>query len=315
MNARDNRLAANRRRPPSGLFLVAGAAALWGTSGLTATVAYRRGLEPLAVSFARMAVGALVLFVLDHGSRTPASLSISERGRLLVIGAGLAVYQAGFFVAVERAGVSIATLVTLGLAPVLVTVAERLRTQQRAPLSTLVGIALALLGLVALVGLPADRETGIVVGAAFGALSAMGYAVMTLSGGPLGIRVGAERLTMLSFAIAAVLLAPAMMFAGLSSVQWDLRLIGSLLYLGVVPTAIAYRSFFAGLQLVPAPTAAMLALLEPLVATALAVPLLGERLSLAGWLGATALLVAVGLVTRAHRMPDIAPGPRPANPH
>src|SRR5690606_17851902 len=47
-----------------GLLMVAAAAVLWGTSGLTATVAYDRGVHPLTVSSWRMALGALTLGLL-----------------------------------------------------------------------------------------------------------------------------------------------------------------------------------------------------------------------------------------------------------
>jgi len=289
------------RVPRNGLLLVAVAATLWGTSGLTATLTYRRGLDPLVVSFYRVAIGAALLFSLRRRSVSLTLIATADRARLLLIAAGLAIYQAGYFVAVQRAGVSIATLVTLGLAPVLVTSVARLRSRQPAPWSTVAGIGLAIVGLLALVGLPAERGAEVLVGAGFAALLATGYALMTLGGGALGIRIGAERLTALSFAFAALVLAPPAMSAGLWSVEWSPSLIIALLYLGIVPTAIAYRAFFSGLQDLPAPVAAVVALLEPLVATGLAIPLLGERLSPAGWLGAVALLAAVALVSGAHR--------------
>lgn len=50
-------------------------------------------------------------------------------------------------------------------------------------------------------------------------------------------------------------------------------------WLGVAATAVAYMSFVAGLGRVTAATAGTLSLAEPLVATALAIVVLGERLS------------------------------------
>jgi len=59
---------------------------------------------------------------------------------------------------------------------------------------------------------------------------------------------------------------------------------------------LAYALFFGGLRTTSAEVAAVLTLLEPLVATLLAVVLLGETLTALGWLGAVLLLAAVGVL-------------------
>lgn len=294
-----------RRR---GLALVGGAAVLWGTSGLTATVAYGRGVDPLTVSAWRMAVGALVLLValqlrsrgeVDAERSTVRALGRVEAWRLVVVTVGLAGYQVCYFVAVQRAGVAIATLITLGSAPLLVTVGERLVTRRRTGRVTAAGICLAVLGLVALVGAPSAAGPDVIAGAMFAGGSALGYATVTLVGGSLGTRLGAERLTIATFAGAAVLLVPlAAVTVGLG-IQGDVVVLGALVYLGVVPTAVAYRLFFTGLPAIRATHAAVLVLLEPLVATGLAWLLLGERLGLLGVAGALLMVAAVVLVTRA----------------
>jgi DME family drug/metabolite transporter len=65
------------------------------------------------------------------------------------------------------------------------------------------------------------------------------------------------------------------------------------LYLGLVPTALAYAAYFRALTGAPAVVAALSALLEPLTAAMLAAVLLGERLGVAGWCGATLLVAAL----------------------
>jgi DME family drug/metabolite transporter len=67
-----------------------------------------------------------------------------------------------------------------------------------------------------------------------------------------------------------------------------------LIYLAVVPMALAYLAFGYGLRMLSAATVTTLTLFEPLVATVLAVIVVGERLSTTGWLGFG--LVGVGLV-------------------
>lgn len=300
------RAATIRTTSQRGLLLVAAAAALWGTSGLTATVAYSRGVHPLTVSSWRMALGALALLpVLRTAPAVADRLSWQDRRRLAVIGAGLAAYQACYFIAVQRSGVSIATLMTLGSAPILVTLGERLLSGRRTARRTLVGVALAVTGLVALVDLPSSGGDEVLVGAAFATMSALGYAAVTLAGGSLSTRLGAQRLTVLAFVTATVLLLPATLATVGLGLGDDPTVVAAMLYLGLVPTALAYRLFFTGLQQVTASAAAILVLLEPVIATALAVPLVGERLTPLGWSGGALLLVAVVLVSWS---------PRPASP-
>jgi drug/metabolite transporter, DME family len=284
--------------------MIGAAAILWGTSGLTATVVNARGVHPLTVSSWRMAIGAATLAVLLRPRGDRGRLSGGEWGRLTTVGVCLAAYQAFYFLAVAQAGVSIATLVALGLAPVLVAAGERATTGQPVAPATFVGIGLALIGLAAMVGFPQARPTGLLAGAFLAGGSALGYATLTLVSGNLSNRLGSQRLTVLTFALAALALVPVTWATVGLGLGGDLTVVAAMLYLGVVPTAVAYRLFFAGLPRASPSAAAVLVLLEPLVATGLAVAFLGERLAPIGWVGAVTLVAAVMLVSRSGARPD-----------
>jgi drug/metabolite transporter, DME family len=112
---------ASARPAARGLPLVLSAAALWGTSGLVAALLYdRSALTPAAVGLARLALGAIVLA--PTAVRLPRDALHGQRLSLLAVGAGLAGFQLCYFAAVAAMGVSLATLVTLGVAPLLVAV-------------------------------------------------------------------------------------------------------------------------------------------------------------------------------------------------
>ena len=169
---------------------------------------------------------------------------------------------------------SIATLVALGLAPLLIAVGAALLGHGRRT-ATVVALAVALMGLVLLVGISAGADTGTTV--VLGALavgSALGYAVVTLAGAgvPAGVPV-----TLAGFVGGALLLTPVALAVGLRFTTEPVAL-AVLLYLGVVPSALAYTMFFTGLRTVPGAVASIVTLLEPLTATALATAFLGERL-------------------------------------
>ncbi|TFV61811.1 UNVERIFIED_ORG: multidrug transporter [Bacillus sp. AZ43] len=288
---------------PRGFLLVVLAALCWGTSGASGKiVADRTDLGPLDIAWHRMAIGAVVLVLgfLVSRSRRPAEPIALARGtvlRLVLVGAGLAAYQLAYFAAVATAGVSIATLVALGLAPLLIAVGGTLLGHGRPDRATLVALVVALVGLVLLVGVSAGADTGttVVLGALMAVGSALGYAVVTLAGGgvPAGIPV-----TLVGFAGGALLLTPVALVAGLRFTV-DPVALGVLLYLGVVPSALAYAMFFAGLRSVPGAVASIVTLLEPLTATALATAFLDEQLSPGALAGGVLVLAAVaGLYLR-----------------
>jgi DME family drug/metabolite transporter len=286
-----------------GFLLVVLAALCWGTSGVSGSiVAERAGLGPLDIAWHRMAIGAVVLLIGTALTRrrrstpTPA-LTRGTAVRLVLVGAGLAAYQLAYFAAVATAGVSIATLVALGLAPLLIAVGATLLGHGRPDRATVVALVVALVGLVLLVGISAGVDTGttVVLGALLAVGSALGYAVVTLAGAgvPAGIPV-----TLVGFAGGALLLTPVVLIAGLRFTT-DPVALAVLLYLGVVPSALAYALFFTGLRSVPGAVASIVTLLEPLTATALATAFLGEHLEPAALAGGLLVLAAVaGLYVR-----------------
>lgn len=301
----------------AGFLLVVLAAVCWGTSGISgAVVAERTDLGALDIAWHRMAIGAVAL-LLGHlltRRRRPAEPAPLARGtavRLVLIGAGLAAYQLAYFAAVATAGVSIATLVALGLAPLLIAIGASLLGHGRPDGATMVALAVALTGLVLLVGISAGADSGttVVLGALTAVGSALGYAVVTLAGAgvPAGVPV-----TLAGFAGGALLLTPVALVVGMRFTTEPVAL-AVLLYLGLVPSALAYTMFFTGLRSVPGAVASIVTLLEPLTATALATALLGERLELGALAGGLLVLAAVaGLYLR--RMGDsnsrgVAPNP------
>jgi DME family drug/metabolite transporter len=137
-----------------------------------------------------------------------------------------------------------------------------------------------------------------------GALLALGagvsYAVYAVAAKGLLARVTPLAVAAITFALAALFLAPALLGETAPTralaAGWPL-----LLYLGIGPTAVAYVMFTAGLGRVPATAAGIVSLLEPLTATTLGLLVFGERLGPVGIAGAVLLLVALTLLSTARR--------------
>lgn len=293
--------AARRPASYSVLYLVA-SGLLWGTGGLTGSLLGREaGLPALSVAAYRLAVGGvlIVAFLLVTRKRLPSGRAAWTR--ITVIGLLAACFQSCYFTAVSLTSVSLATLVTIGSAPVIVQIVT---WSGRA--AEIGATCLALAGLGLLVGLPSGRfsETAVLASAAMAVLAAAGFATMTLVGNrPVP---GLDDLTVTGFAFAlggCVLMAIASAVGGAGSLSFAPRpaSVGLLIALGTGPTAVAYTSYFRGLRNSAASTAALLSLLEPLTGTILAVLLLGNRLSPAGIVGAGTLATAVLLTVIVDR--------------
>ena len=154
-----------RRGPPpaaTGLIFLVLAGLLWGTGGLTGSLLGRTaGLPALSVAAYRLGTGgALILtFLVLTGRRRGRRLPAGRAAWIRVTAIGLlaAMFQSCYFTAVSLSSVSLATLVTIGSAPVIVLAAERARGRRR--IGRLAGCAtgLALTGLSLLVGLPSGN--------------------------------------------------------------------------------------------------------------------------------------------------------------
>ncbi|WP_127501001.1 DMT family transporter [Actinoplanes solisilvae] len=279
-----------------GLWYLVAAGCLWGTGGVTGTLLAREaGLGSLAVAAARLGVGGLLLVVLLVLTRRPFPAGRAAWTRVVVLGVLAALFQASYFAAVARTSVSLATLLTIGASPVLVLLVEAVTGRRRLTPKVVAATGLALAGLTLLVGRPqGDLD---LAGAGFALLAAAGFATMTLVAARPVDGLDELAATGFGFTLGSIILAPLVLVGGLTFTASPAA-VGLLLVLGLGPTAIAYAAYFRGLRTEPAGTAALMALLEPLVGTVLAVLILGDRLGLAGSIGAALLIVALVLESR-----------------
>ncbi|MDW8808411.1 EamA family transporter [Streptomyces scabiei] len=289
-----------------GVLYVAIAATAWGTGGAVAAELYDAGgIGPISVSFWRFLTG-LGLLLAAHPVRLPrrpeTALSLratfaANPQRALITGFGLAVYQTAYFASVQQAGLTVATVVTLGSGPVLVTVGARLTLGERSGAAGTAAVASGVAGLVLLMG-SADGSTGPapLLGIGYALLSAAGYAGVTLLGRFSGRENsgGAFESTVTGFAVGTVCLLPMALLEGiLPDMGRPAWTVGLILYLGAVPTALAYTLFFVGLGVVRATTASVVALVEPLTAAVVGILVFGERLNAIVLTGTALLLFAV----------------------
>lgn len=295
-------LAAARRRPGTGLPYLVISGLLWGTGGLTGTLLARvAGLSAIAVAACRLTVGGVLIVVFLALTGRPWPAGRAAWARIIAVGLLAALFQSCYFTAVSLTSVPLATLVTIGSAPVIVLGADRVtgrRTGRFAAATT--GLAVTGLGL--LVGLPSGfRESAVLASTALALLAAAGFAAVTLAGSRPVPGLDDLTVTGFGFTIGGLSLMPLAQLAGGISFRPGPAAIGLLIALGTGPTALAYTLYFRGLRSAAASTAALLTLLEPLTGTVLAALLLGQRLSATGIAGAALIGAAVILTVQVNR--------------
>lgn len=280
----------------SGALAISAGALLWGTTGVVVHAVHSGARLPVAaIGFYRLAVGAAALLTVRSRGivRLFRDATRRQRALLALAGAGLGIYQALYFVGVAQAGVSIATLVSLGTAPVVVTVAGALRRRRLPRITVVVPLVAALSGLAMLSwsGTPASAAHPL-LGLLASLGSGLAYGVSTLLNRHLAVGADALTLTGLTSLVGAATLLPVALLGSVAVPLsgWSLP---ALLYLGVVTTAVGYGLFFGGLRSTPAEIAAVLTLLEGVAATVLAVALLGEPVTVVSATGTAVLLLAI----------------------
>jgi DME family drug/metabolite transporter len=133
-----------------------------------------------------------------------------------------------------------------------------------------------------------------VIGVLLALGSAFGYAVITLCSRTLARRYHPLQSLTIGFGTGAMILLPFAIANGVVNypvVGWVL-----LLYLGLVPTVLAYVLFLSGMRYTTATVASITTLLEPMTSTLLAWLFFKEQLTLLGLLGGILLLGAIVLL-------------------
>ncbi|WP_394362909.1 DMT family transporter [Amycolatopsis sp. SB7-3] len=271
------------------------AGVLWGTGGLAGSLlASRAGLHPLSVAAYRLLIGGVIAtgYLWLTGGLRGLPLTPQARRRLLAVGGLFALFQTSYFASVSLSSVSVATMTTIGSAPVLLAVTTVVKTRRLPGAWTAVSLAGSLAGLALLQWTPGQEVN--VAGVLFALLAAAGFAALTLV---TATRVeGLDPLPTTAFGclIGGAALTPAALWFGMA-VPMQADVLALVVYFGVVPTALAYAAYFRGLESAHPVLAALSALLEPLTAALLSMSVLGERLGAVGWCGAVVLIAALAV--------------------
>jgi len=286
-------------RKRSAALILAGV--FFGTTG-TAQALGPKDISPLAVGSARLILGALCLYLFHllahYLSHRPSQVDAKKsstripRADLWLAAIGVALYQLTFFSAVKSTGVAIGTVTALGSAPALTGLIAYFLTREKPTNRWFVATLITTAGILVLS--TSKGTTDFNVKGFFLALGAgASYSLFAVaSRRSLALGIGISEAMFKIFALAAILSFP-LLFVG--NPDWLFTVSGSLMiiWLAIVPTALAYIVYAYGLVRVRASTASTLILAEPATATILASIVLAESINARGWMGIGVVLVGL----------------------
>ncbi|MBK1788600.1 EamA family transporter [Prauserella cavernicola] len=292
----------------------------FGSSGVIGKPAMLAGLSPQQVAAARIGLAAVVLLV-GVALVRPSLLKVPAGQWRLLLGYGLlgvAGVQLCYFIAASRIPVGVAILLEFS-SPVLVALWVRFVRRVRLPRAMWAGIALAVLGL----AMVARVHEGLQLDA-IGLLAGIGAALCSAAYFLLGERgvanhhpLGMVTWGMVVGAVAVCAVAPpwtwplGIVTGPADFGPWQPPVWVLLVAVALFSTALAYFAGVSSLRHLPVAAASVLALVEPLIATAAAWLLLNEALTWIQLLGAAVLLGGALLVQLTS---PGTPQPTPAEP-
>jgi DME family drug/metabolite transporter len=294
------------KRRSGGLLWLVGAALIWGTVGVASALLNRIETTPaLTVGFLRLAFSSPFLLGLAVivTRRNPFQLKRREWLLVTLMGLTTACYQLCYFTAIPMSNVTLVVVIALCSSPIIVAVLSIPIFGERLTIRISGALLLALVGTGLLAFGGGQAGEFFKPEYLWGALLALGAGFSYSSFAILSklttrhSEIGAPQAMSVAFTLGALMLLPLAWFSG--NLKFDLA--GGVwlwaLYLGIVPTGLAYLIYMRGLRTATATAATITTLLEPAVAAFLAWLLLKETLSFSSLLGAILLIGSVALLS------------------
>lgn len=280
------------------LILIAIAALLWGTAGISGKyISNICSISPLAIGAWRLALASpFLLLVCYIKNKTNISVQKKHFKFFLIYGLAVAANQLTYFTAVRISMVSTATLIAICISPLFAAILSRIFIKERIKPLIYVVLILSIMGTTLVMdinNIDLSLQSGYLWSYLLAVGAGLSYAIYNVTSKHLLNSYDPLIVIALTFTLGALLLLPCIEFPHAAPLKVWL----ALLYLGMVPTALAYILFILGLKKTTVTAAAIISLLEPLFSTFLSLTLMGERLSKSQGMGAFLLISSLVLIS------------------
>ncbi len=283
-----------------GVLAVILASLLWGTTGTAATFA--PALSPLFIGSFAMGIGGILQCGLATVKIVHDRALLAVHCRFLIVGAlAVAIYPLAFYSSMRLSGVTIGTVVSIGSAPILSAIIEYFSRDFQLNKQWAMGALLGIIGMVMLAfsdnASTTIQYTHVNLGILLGLVAGLTYALYSWSARQLMLKgVNTKAAMGATFGCGGLLLIPVMLITGSAFVtSWNNMAVG--FYMALIPMFLGYLCYGFGLSKISASMATTITLLEPVIAAILAMLIVGECLSLIGWIGMLLIFICLIMVT------------------
>lgn len=277
----------------SGILLVLFSSTCFGVMPLFAHLAYESGCDPISVLWVRFNVAAIVLWLVLTLQRIPPP-QFRHCLLLMIMGSIYVAQSLCYFTALTLIPASLVVLL-LYLYPAIVTGLAIVFLGEPLHPRKLIALGLSLLGVFLTIGVDQGNSAR---GILLGILMAVLYAIyILLVSGILSQERSALACLTWVMTGSGLVYSGLVGFTGWSLPQQPQGWI-ALLCIGLVSTALAVVTLFAGIKRIGATSAATLSTWEPVVTIVTASLFLGDRLSPLSWMGAGLILFAVLMISQ-----------------
>jgi DME family drug/metabolite transporter len=289
---------------PDRTWLIAVAAALWGADGLLRQPLAGQLPAATIVFWEHLLIVAVLVPFLPTALRAFRSATPKERAALILIGAGASAVATALFTRAFQLGDPVTPLVLQKLQPVIAVAAAALLLGERVRSRYWLFAVPALIGawLMAFPD-PLSAAPRAAAAALLGVAAAALWAVGTVLGRMVSVRMPSRDVTVLRFAIGLPASAIVLVSQGAPVAVTPAQL-APLALLALIPGLLGLALYYVGLRSTAAARATLAELAFPVTATLIGVGLLGTELSPTQWLGLVVVVVSVTALGLRERAPE-----------
>jgi len=275
------------------------AASIWGgmyvVSKIVLTV-----VPALPLVWLRYVIALIALFIM--GIMGQVSWRIQKKDLPLIIAIGIIGYVISIstqFIGTKLSTAQLGSVITSSTPALMVLFAYPI-LKEKVTWRKTISVILATLGVLMIIGL-GGMDKSFQLGGLILVIAAITWALMSVLVKLIPQHYSPLVITTYAILVAAIVLIPPTLLQ-LHEINVDLllepRIVGGILYLGIVSTALAFYLWNKGLQMLDAGAGGIYFFFQPLVGTLLGWIILGEQVSFSFWLGTLLVIAGVLLVIR-----------------
>lgn len=281
-----------------GSVFVLTAGVCWGFIGFFSTQLSEAGYSPVQIAFLRNIVAAAVMWAWLLISRR-GTLKIQWKDLWMFIGTGICsvvFFNITYFMTIDQTTLSVAAIL-LYTAPCFVMIMSALLFHEKVTRIKGAALVIALFGCACTTGIFNGVESSVPVFGIFtGIASGFCYALYSIFGHIALKKYDMVTVTAYTFLVAAVSLLPFMNMSEILRFSTEPAVFVNIIGIGIFSTLLPYIFYTMGLQRTEPGKAAVMAFVEPMVATLLSIFILKEGFTWMGLVGVAAIFASILLL-------------------